>query len=190
MAVYRANPNRKKKKLPLLPALVLLLAVIVVLVVFGLRHSRQAQQALADSQSETEIDLTGEGPETALALMYEDNDTRGVSALNNVVLEEKFGVTIDDYLRAWGCYSSGTYGIADVFIFLPNADEEETGQLREQLELVKTNRIVEARDYDIYNALEHAEEGQIFEVGDYLCLIMIENPDQVREILEDCLSEA
>lgn len=190
MPVYRANHTRKKSKLPAILALILVLGLIALLVVIGARHSRETALAEAEAAAALAAEQSDEGPETALARIYEQNDTRGVSTLNNVVLEEQFGISIDDYLRAWGCYSSGTYGIADVFIFLPNPGEEDLSHLREHLEHIKTNRIVEAQSYNIYNALEHAEEGQIFEVGDYLCLIMIENPDHVRDILEECLTES
>ena len=168
MPVYRAQKNQKKKTKPNYFLLGLLAVLLIAAVLFAVSAITRA--------------------EAALKAIYEQSDVRGVSTLNNMVLDEKFGVTMDLYLKTWGRYSSGTYGLADVFIFRTLEGKEEA--LREALEQVKTARIVEARNYDIYNSLEHAEEGQIFQVGeDYICLIMIENADQVREILEDCLLE-
>ena len=189
MPVYRAQKNQKKKTKPNYFLLGLLAVLLIAAVLFAVSASTRAEaaQAMAAGESEEEV-ISGEGPEAALKAIYEQSDVRGVSTLNNMVLDEKFGVTMDLYLKTWGRYSSGTYGLADVFIFRTLEGKEEA--LREALEQVKTARIVEARNYDIYNSLEHAEEGQIFQVGeDYICLIMIENADQVREILEDCLLE-
>ena len=189
MPVYRAQNNKKKKTGPNRFLLGLLVIILIAAAVFALSAIKQAQaaQTMADAESEEEV-ISGEGPEAALEAIYENCDIRGVKALNNMVLDEKFGVTMDLYLKMWGRFSTGTYGIADVFIFRTLEGHEEA--LREALEQVKTARIVEARNYDIYNSLECAEEGQIFQVGeDYLCLVMIENADQAREILEDCLLE-
>jgi len=189
MPVYRAQNSKKKKTKPryfLLGVFVIILIAGLLLAVSAFTRA-QAAQTMAEAESEEEA-ISGEGPTAALEAIYEQSDIRGVSTLNNMVLDEKFGITMDLYLKTWGRYSSATYGLADVFIFRTLEGKEEA--LREALEQVKTARMVEARNYDIYNSLECAEEGQIFQVGeDYMCLIMIENADQVREILEDCLLE-
>ena len=185
MAVYRTPNTKKQRKIS--PALLVLLAAAVVVaavVILSAVSNRQAITAMADSSSSEEL-VSGEGPEAALEAIYAQSEVRGVSALNSKILDEKFGVVPETYLKAWGRYSDGTYGIADVFIF--RTVEGQKDALRESLEQVKTARIVETQNYDIYNSLEYAEEGQIFEAGDYMCLIMIENADQVRETLEDFL---
>lgn len=187
MPVYRAQ-NRKKAPTtrPVLPVLLamLVIAAILLAVFFA---DRQAAETMADL-SETEDAISGEGPAAALEAIYETSDIRGVSTVNAVVLDEQFGITTDLYLRAWGRYTDGTYGIADVFIFRILEDHED--QLREALEQVKTNRIVECRDYDIYNSLACAEAAQIFQVGDsYMCMVMIEDADAARDILEDYLTK-
>ena len=187
MPVYRAQKNKKKKsglRFVLLGLLVILLIAAVLLAVSAVSRT-QAAQAMAEASAEEES-ISGEGPTAALQAIYEQSDIRGVSSLSSITLDEKFGLTTDLYLKFWGRYSEGTYGIADVFIFHTLPGKEEA--LREVLEQIKTARIVETRNYDIYNSLECAEEGQIFQVGeDYMCLIMIENADQVRDILEECL---
>lgn len=189
MPVYRAQKKQKKKLRPRYLVLGLLVVLLAAAALFGLSYLSRSRAALAMAEVSAEEEvISGEGPEAALEAIYEQSDIRGVHSLNNIVLDERFGITMDLYLKMWGRYTEGTYGIADVFIFRTLEGQEEA--LREALEQVKTARIVEARNYDIYNSLECAEEGQIFQVGeDYMCLIMIENADQVREILEDYLLE-
>jgi hypothetical protein len=186
MPVYHAK-NRKKptRAKPLLA----LLAVLVVggLLLAAFWADRRAVEAMAE-ESQTEESISGEGPAAALEAIYETSDIRGVSTVNAVILDEQFGVTTDLYLKAWGRYTDGTYGVADVFIFRTLQGQEDA--LREALEQVKTNRIVECRNYDIYNSLECAESAQIFQVGEeYMCLVMIEDADGARDIIEDCLTK-
>ncbi len=187
MPVYRAQ-NRKKtaRRRPGLLVIILIVAAVVAVaaLLISIFGGGAAQEAMAAQALEDEV--TGEGPAAALEAIYAANTTRGVADLSTTVLDEQFGVAPGLYLKAWGCYTENTYGIADVFIF--RTMEGQQNALREALEQVKTNRIVETRSYDIYNSAEYAEEGQIFEVGDdYMCLIMIENADQVRETLEKYL---
>ena len=186
MPVYRAQ-NRKKtsnKK----PALLVLLAVVLVAALLLLApylSDRKAADALAE-ESGAETSVSGTGPTAALKAIYEASDVRGVSELNAIVLGEQFGIGADLYLKEWGRYTNGTYGVADVFIFRMLEGQEDA--LREALEQVKTNRIVECRNYDIYNSLEIAENAQIFQIGkDYICFVMIEDADGARDIIEDCL---
>lgn len=190
MPVYRTQnrTNASRKKLRPLPLiLMIVVAVALVAVAVAMLWGGAAEDAVS-AQSQNEEATSGEGPTAALEAIYEQNDTRGVTILTNIALDEQYGISSDIYLKAWGRVTDGIYGIADVFIFRTLEGQEDA--LREALEQVKTNRIVETRNYDIYNSLEYAEGGQIFEVGDdYLCLIMIENADQVREILESYLTQ-
>lgn len=188
MPVYRAqnkkSPSRAKAVLLILLAAVLAAAALLLVPVFA---DRQAVDALAE-ESETQNSVSGEGPSAALEAIYETSDIRGVSSVNAVILDEQFGISTDLYLKVWGRYTNGTYGVADVFIFRMLEGHEDA--LREALEQVKTNRIVECRNYDIYNSLECAESAQIFQVGeDYMCLVMIEDADGARDIIEDCLAK-
>ena len=187
MPVYHAKNRKKPTRTK--PLLLVLLAVLVVggllLAVFW--ADRRAVEAMAE-EPQTEESISGEGPAAALEAIYETSDIRGVSTVNAVILDEQFGVTTDLYLKAWGRYTDGTYGVADVFIFRMLQGQEDA--LRESLEQVKTNRIVECRNYDIYNSLECAESAQIFQVGEeYMCLVMIEDADGARDIIEDCLTK-
>lgn len=186
MPVYRAQNKKTSKAKSVLLFLVVVAVLFAVLYGFSVYSAKLAADALAE-KNEDASDLSGEGPTAALEAIYETCEIRGVSTANAVVLDEQFGISTDLYLKAWGRYTNGTYGIADVFIFRTLEDHED--DLREALEHVKTNRIVECRSYDIYNSLEIAESAQIFQVGDsYMCLVMIEDPDAARDIIEDCLN--
>lgn len=121
-------------------------------------------------------------PAAALEAIYQDCQVDGILEGDAKILEEKFLITPDLYTEKYVRYADGRFGIADVFILKPAADKAEA--LREALENAQMSRISEFANYDIYNAHQLAQDGEIFEVGDYLVLTMIENADQVRALLE------
>ncbi len=133
--------------------------------------------APAPTKMATEAD-----PQAALEEIYYDVQIMGVQEATSDILDERFRIASELYTSADVRVADGRYGVADVFILKPAAGKED--ELKEALEQVKLARIMEFKNYDIYNSLQLAEDGQIFTRGDYLVLIMIENPDQVREVIE------
>ena len=184
----------QKKKMPPEQKFGIFLLILIVPLLFLGGCTRDPQAAPAEARAitagaETSDEETGPmSPEEALDEIFADIEVRGVEEPTPQLLFEKFGVSEDLYLNCYARCSNGRYGLADAFIFEPMPGRED--ELREALEQVKTNRIVEFKNYDIYNALENAENGQIFQAGDYLVLIMIENCDEVRSVLELHLNPA
>ena len=83
-------------------------------------------------------------------------------------------------------YTSGLYGIADVFILQPpsDSDAQDLAILREQLEQVRLNISREVENYDIYNAYQIVQEAPVFEQGGYLIMLMVEDTDAARQIID------
>lgn len=121
-------------------------------------------------------------PET-IEEIYKTVEVKELTNADDQTLEEKFLIKTellnDYYVR----YSSGRYGLADVF-FLKPASNDEIQDVREMLQLVKLNRAKEFEDYDIYNARQIALDGQIFEQGGYVILLMLEDMDAARDIID------
>lgn len=121
-------------------------------------------------------------PETALEKIYEQVEIRGLSDADAAVLQEKFFIDttkLDDYYVR---YSKGDFGLADVFILKPT--EDEAPAVREMLEKVKLNRAAEFENYDIYNAHQIALDAPIIDQGGYLILLMLEDTQRAREIVD------
>lgn len=144
---------------------------------------------MEDSQISAEaLSATSSDPEQLLDDIFIDVDVRGIEEADETVLFEKFGISEDLYQEQFVRYSNGRYGLADVFILQPYLGQEEA--LHEALVQTKLNRIVEFKNYDIYNALAYAEDGQIFDVDGYTVLVMMENAEEVRSLIEASLVNA
>lgn len=121
--------------------------------------------------------------------IYKTVTVKELSDADDQTLEEKFFIQTellnDYYVR----YSSGRYGLADVF-FLKPSSSDEIPQVREMLEKVKLNRANEFEDYDIYNAHQIALDGQIFEQGGYVILLMLEDMEAARDIIDRYIPQA
>lgn len=86
---------------------------------------------------------------------------------------------IDDYYIR---YSSGSFGLADLYVIKPASDS--IYEVKRELEDLRLRRIEEFEQYDVYDALTIAQNAEVLEIGNYVILIMIADPDQVLEILK------
>lgn len=136
------------------------------------------QEAAAPvSQAVTEAD-----PQAALEEVYYDVQIMGVQEATPALLEEKFHLDRSLYTSVDARFADGRFGVADVYIFRPVPGKED--ELKEALEQIKLSRIIEFKNYDIYNSTQLTEDGRIFTRGEYMILTMIEDADKVREIIE------
>ncbi len=170
----------QKGKFPLFAVLIILLSIALL---FGL--SRFVYNEDDESLSAMTADFSGMDAQAVLDAIYADNQVKELEAPSPRLLDEQYGLSTDMYVDIYAQQSSGRYGVADVFIVLPVYGHED--EVREALEQIKNSRIVEFSNYDVYSALEYAEDGQIFEVGGHICLVMIENADEARAIIESAL---
>lgn len=166
-------------KLRLITLLLCLAALGTALIIHGCAgyNIKPTQPAVAATQPAAPAD-----PQAALEDIYYDVEIMGIQDATPTVLEDKFRIDSSLYTSADAKYADGRYGVADVFIFKIAPGKED--ELKEALEQVKLSRIMEFKNYDIYNSLQLSEDGQIFTRGEYMILTMIENAEPVREIIE------
>ena len=79
----------------------------------------------------------------------------------------------------------GDYGVGDVYIILPKEGEEHQQNVINSLKERKDERIRESSTYDIYNSAEISENGVLFQQGDSQILLMTDNNDAIRSIIEN-----
>ncbi|MFQ9847496.1 MAG: DUF4358 domain-containing protein [[Clostridium] leptum] len=100
----------------------------------------------------------------------------------------------DDYTSAYVRYAETDFGADDVYIVLPKEGEDENGnshreniiaQLRER----KDARVREFANYDVYNSASIAENAVIFERGGYVVMLMLEDNEAARSIVERYIPE-
>ena len=109
-------------------------------------------------------------------------------------LQSVVGLDPDDYTSAYVRYVETDFGADDVYIVLPKEGEDENGnshreniiaQLRER----KDARVREFANYDVYNSASIAENAVIFERGGYVVMLMLEDNDAARSIVERYIPE-
>ncbi|MCI8649511.1 MAG: DUF4358 domain-containing protein [Anaerotruncus sp.] len=128
------------------------------------------------------VELMLAQPQEALDEIYHSVTVKDVKDADDDVLENKFRMhleRLDDYYVR---YASGRYGVANVFILEPT--EGMIDLVREKLFEIKTNLINEFQSYDIYNSYQIAQDAQIFEQGDYVIMLMLDDNDAAREIID------
>lgn len=127
--------------------------------------------------------VTEADPKTALEKIYELVEVEDIQEADARDLAKQFSIDttlIDDYAVR---YASGKFGIANIFILKPKS-EEDAAKLRDQLEQIKLSIVRECEHYDIYNAYQIAQDAPIFEQGGYLILMMLENSEAARNIID------
>lgn len=178
MASYR----KRQKGGGSLQRLLFIFSCIILVILFALQGFQPQYQLPTLEQGEEEVQFPeGSGPEEALNEIYFNVDILGVQEVTTKVLVDEFGLSSSHWVSVHGRYTNGRFGIADVFIIRPRPGHED--DVRECLETIKLARMNLFRNFDIYDSYSLAENGSIYQRGDYYILLMIDNEDEVRSIL-------
>lgn len=99
------------------------------------------------------------------------------------------GLDAKDYEQAYIRYVETDFGADDVYIVLPKEGKDEEGvshreNILSQLRERKDFRTREFANYDVYNSASIAENALIFERGGYVVMLMLEDNDSARSIIE------
>ncbi|HAL11923.1 MAG TPA: hypothetical protein DCP22_06375 [Ruminococcaceae bacterium] len=161
--------------------LIIVVASMLVVVLFILQGFQQTHP-LPEPENTRQAAATGEGVEDAMDAIYFDVSIMGVQQATAESLESDFGVETSCLSAVYGRYTDGRFGIADVIMVVPKPGEESAA--RDLLVTIRTSRAGLFANYDIYGASELAENGVIYTLGDYYVLLMINDTDHVRDLLE------
>ena len=161
--------------------LIIVVASLLVVVLFILQGFQQTHP-LPEPDNNRQSTATGEGIADALDAIYFDVSIMGVQDATAERLASDFGVDTSCLSAVYGRYTDGRFGIADVILVVPKPGQEAAA--RDLLVTIRTSRAGLFANYDIYGASELAEIGVIYTLGDYYVLLMINDTDHVRELLE------
>ena len=120
-------------------------------------------------------------PEGALEEIYADIDIKEIETADDNLMQS-LGFDLWNVEEYYVRYSSGRYGLADVFILRPFHNDYDS--VRESLETVKLDRIRKTEDYDILGSHRIAQEAQIYQYGSYLIMLMLEDNTAAAEIIQ------
>lgn len=162
--------------------LIIVVASLLVVVVLFILQGFQQTHPLPEPDNNRQSTATGEGIADALDAIYFDVSIMGVQDATAERLASDFGVDTSCLSAVYGRYTDGRFGIADVILVVPKPGQEASA--RNLLVTIRTSRAGLFANYDIYGASELAENGVIYTLGDYYVLLMINDTDHVRELLE------
>ena len=146
-------------------------------------------------QKSIETRVAQANPKKALEVIYSQLGKRtGLIEPTEEQLTSEVGLNMEDVQRAFVRYVDGNFGADDVYIILPKDGEDENGNshrdnvlstLRER----RDDRIREFQNYDVYNSSAIAQGALLFERGGYVVMLMLEDNDSARAIIEKYIPE-
>lgn len=148
-----------------------------------------------ETQEAIETRKAQANPQKALEQIYSDLGKRiGLVEPTEEQLESVVGLNLDDVEKAYVRYVETDFGADDVYIILPKDGEDENGNSHHENVLAalrerKDDRIREFVNYDVYNSSAIAENAVIFERGGYVVMLMLEDNDSARRIVERYIPE-
>lgn len=146
-------------------------------------------EAKEEGQRAVVIEVPQEAdPQTALEEIYSQiSRNTGLMDADDAVVEDVMGLTLEDIEEYYIRYMETDFGASDVYIIKPVEGREDS--VRKELKEWQESRIRAFMGYDIYNSTSIAENAVIFTRGEYLVMLMLEDNDAARTIVETYIPE-
>ncbi len=136
----------------------------------------------------TEEIITEADPQAAINEIYADFDrTSGLVNATYIEMKDVMGFNMDQIEEFHVRYMETDFGASDVYIIKAKSGMEN--DVRQSLKNWQETRIRSFNGYDIYNSTEISENAVIFQRGEYLVMLMLEDNDAARAIIETYIPE-
>ena len=167
--------------------LALLLVFVLALMCCGC-DSTPAEENSADEVQQQEV-VTEADPKKALDEIYAQLMDRTTGLMNATYAEVRdvMGFDLETLEEFYIRYMETDYGASDVYILKPVKGQEDT--VRQVLKNWQESRVRSFIGYDIYNSTEISQNAVIFQRGDYIVMLMMEDNEVARNILEQYIPE-
>lgn len=167
---------------------------ISMLLAFVLMFSMTACGSAASADKNTdelpaeETVLIEADPQAAIDEIYANFErTNGLRNATYKEVEDVMGFDLDTIEEHHIRYMETDYGASDVYIIKAKEGQEET--VRQAMKDWQEARVRTFIGYDIYNSTSISENAVIFQRGDYLVMLMLEDNDSARAIVEKYIPE-
>ena len=169
------------KKIYMVKALILF--TLTVLLLTGCTFFFGVDMSLSDIE---EVELR-EGLEQANALgaveaIYSSLEEYSAKRLDSAAIQAIVGIYPYEIAEAHAYYSDPKFTLADVIIIRPSSTERD--EVRRKLLLYRESRVREFENYDILNSHRIARDALIYDQGDYVILLMLEDTETARAIID------
>jgi hypothetical protein len=121
-------------------------------------------------------------PKGAVEAIYANLEDYEADALDAAALEALVGVDSGDITEFHVYQSDAKSGLSDVIIIKPISYSRD--EVRECLYKDKEQRIREFEDYDILNAYSIAQNAIIYDQGDYVILLMMQDNETAKATID------
>lgn len=161
-----------------------LTAVLAIICIAGMLSGceKQPEETPREESGTEPATVIEADPQKAIDEIYQDIDMQEVVDLDDDIMTNTLHFDLWDINEYYGKYSSGRYGVADVYIIQPFGSDYD--KVRENLEAIKLDRIEETENYDILGSNKIAQNAQIYQYGNYLIFLMLEDNEAAAEIIQ------
>lgn len=125
-------------------------------------------------------------PQAAVDAIYAALPNSRTTSLDTYTLD-KIGINTTDIQEYYGCVTDPAGGLSDVIMLLPKFDKREA--VLEQLNQYKLQRIREFENFDILDAYSIAQNAIIYNQGDFLILLMLEDNESTQNTIDEYMPQ-
>lgn len=135
----------------------------------------------------SESKLTAADPSGAVKAVYATLKEHKEEKLNAETAEEIVGISSSEVVELHAYVSDVKYGLCDIIIAKPLTSNRD--DVREYLYKYKEQRIREFENYDILNAYSIAQNAVVYDQGDYVILLMLEDNEAAKVIIDEYIPQ-
>lgn len=163
-------------------------AIAALVMLLSFTGCGQGRENKAEQETLPVKTVTTADPKRAIDEIYKNINIKEVTAAGDTFMTDTLGFDLSNIEEYYVRYSSGRYGLADVYIIRPT--EQGYDQVRENLEAIKLERTRYTENYDVLGSHAIAENAKIFQYGNYLIMLMLEDADGATKIIEQYIPSA
>lgn len=172
-----------------------LLAVFCVVLFTGCKEETQEPAPAGTAERTQARTSKTPRPESAMKEIYTGmSDRIGLVEPSKNQVRDVVGLNLEDVEAYYIRYVEGDFGASDVYIIKPKDGVDEEGKSHKDnvtnaLKERKDSRIREFSNYDVYNSTKISEDAIIFDRGGYVIMLMMEDNDAARAVIERYIPE-
>jgi len=142
----------------------------------GEEGSSESESSENDAVSRVDLDIA-----KLLSEIYSVCDIVGVEGYDEAMLEEIMLISADSVEEFYVCCTNGKFGVADIAIIKPK--DSSRAKIVEALRQFLEKRAVSFENYDVNDAVEICENGEVFVQGGYVIMIAFKDNASIKDII-------
>lgn len=146
--------------------------------IFGSNEDESSQEETSENDASSRVELS---ISALLSEIYSSCDVMGIEGYDAEMLEEMMLISADSVEEFYVCCTNGKFGVADIAIIKPK--DSSRAKIVESLRQFLEKRAVSFENYDVNNAVEICENGEVFVQGGYVIMVAFKDNQTVKDIV-------